>query len=124
MSIIQNIDFPAEHKKWDDILSLFQAEVKVFENRLQEVVEGNASMESRKSIEHFQNQFIVQLGNIAKLKNHIQKHELALARATEPQETTAQDVKHHEIMSEKINVQIQAMKDLTNEFSEFIEKVL
>lgn len=121
---MKNIDFHSEHKKWDSALSLYQDEIKTYENRLQEIIDKNTSTDIRKTVEQFQNRFIVQKANIAKLKNHIQKHEMALAASKGQQETTESDVKHHAIMSGKINDQSVAFKSLKDDFYQFMSKVL
>jgi hypothetical protein len=124
MSLSKNIDFHSEHKKWDSALSFYQDEIKTYENRLQEIADKNTSSDIIKSVEQFQNRFIVQKRNIAKLKNHIQKHEIALAANKGVQVTTESDVKHHGIMEGKISDQTTAMKNLKDEFYKFMAKVM
>jgi len=52
-------------------LNFYKDEVKVMENRLEEVNQKNTSTEIRKEVEHFQNQFIIQKENIHKISHHI-----------------------------------------------------
>lgn len=122
--IIDNKYLHAEHKKWNSQLSLFQDEIETYENRLSEVVQKNSANDINKSIEHFQNQFIIQKANIDKLKNKIQRHEIAIAQNIVDNTITTNDAHFHSTMEEKMATQISLFKELKSEFYRFLTIVM
>ena len=49
-----------EHRIWTNNMKFYRDELKIFENRLEELVTRNTKLEVTAQIEHFQNQFILQ----------------------------------------------------------------
>ncbi|MEY4003821.1 MAG: hypothetical protein RIT07_1863, partial [Bacteroidota bacterium] len=68
------------HIEWNALLDLSIDELKSFEIRLQEIVQGNSSKETLAQVEHFQNQFIRQRELIDELRHDIQEDELRVAK--------------------------------------------
>lgn len=66
-----------ENKEWANNLLFYQDELKVMQNRLQEVASKNSAKEVLMQIEHFQNQIIIQNQQI-----DILKHEINLSNDT------------------------------------------
>lgn len=68
----------SEHTEWQNKLAFYKDEVKVMQNRLEEISGKNTATEIRKEIEHFQNQFIIQNDNIRSISHHILAEEKKL----------------------------------------------
>jgi hypothetical protein len=117
---IITIEVEGEHIAWNNELNALIEELEKNEAILAE----KYTPQNKKKIEHFQNQFLIQKNAISNLKNEIQKHDLAIERegkaAFEPVED--QDLKYHEIISQKIDTALKIIKELREEFSLFLEK--
>ncbi len=67
-----------QHQKHLDYLNrleFYTEEIAILKERLSEVTAKNTDKEVLKQVEHFQNQFIIQLNNIDELKHNIKIHE-------------------------------------------------
>ncbi len=73
-------DLHFEHQLWSNEMKFYSDELKIFQKRLEEVAQKNSSEDIRKSVEHFQNQFIIQKEQIDIINHHITIHEQALAK--------------------------------------------
>lgn len=113
------IEVEGQHLAWYNELNDLNDQFLSFENILMEV----KSPQNKKEIEHFQNQFFIQKNIIAKLKNEIKKHDLAIKRDKSEafDEVLKSDRQYHEHVSDKIDDQIKICSDLKKEFSLFIQ---
>lgn len=64
-----------EHNEWLNKLLFYKDDLTIMQNRLDEIAKKNTSTDVMKSVEHFQNQFIIQRGQIDILKHDINIHE-------------------------------------------------
>jgi len=62
------------HQVWLKSLSFYKDEIRVMRVRLTEVATKNSSFEARQGIEHYENQFIVQLETIDELTHSINQY--------------------------------------------------
>jgi hypothetical protein len=69
-----------DHQLWYSEASFFADELKIYQNRLEEIASKNTKSEVRAQIEHFQNQFIIQKEQIDILKHEITIYEQGLAK--------------------------------------------
>jgi len=67
-----------EHKEWINKLSFYTDDLRVLQHRLDETSNKNNSKEFTAGLEDFQNQLLVQHGQIEILNHHISEHEAAL----------------------------------------------
>lgn len=67
-----------EHTEWLKNLSFYNDEIKIMQERLEEISSKNTGLDIRKSIEHFQNQLIIQKSNSEDIREHIQLDEKAI----------------------------------------------
>lgn len=113
------IEVEGQHLAWCNELDDLNEQFITFENILTEV----KSPQNEKEIEHFQNQFFIQKNIIAKLKNEIKKHDLAIKRDKSEafDEVLKTDLQYHERVSDQIDDQIKICADLKKEFSLFIQ---
>ncbi|WP_317897600.1 hypothetical protein [Aurantibacillus circumpalustris] len=68
-----------EHSEWLNKLSFYKDELKIMQEKLEEISSKNTGLDVRKSIEHFQNQFIIQKSNSDDIREHIQLDEKKIA---------------------------------------------
>lgn len=113
------IEAEGHHVAWNNELNEINEELKQFELILSKI----SAPTNKKEIEHFQNQFLIQRSAIAKIKNEIKKHDFAIERGgNEPfDKLKTMDVQYHEMMSEKIDIEIKIIAELKLEFADFIE---
>jgi hypothetical protein len=64
-----------EHTDWLNKLSFYKDELKMMQEKLEEISSKNTGSDIRKSIEHFQNQLIIQNKNSEDIREHIQLDE-------------------------------------------------
>lgn len=67
-----------DHSGWLKSLDFFNDEITIMQKRLEEVNSKNTSVDVRKSVEHFQNQLIIQKNNSDELRHHIRREEKEL----------------------------------------------
>ncbi len=60
-----------EHNYWLRSLDFYKSEIGILKNILTEIAQKNTGSEAMKEVEHFQNQFKVQLENIDQLSHNI-----------------------------------------------------
>jgi hypothetical protein len=64
-----------EHTDWLNKLSFYKDELKMMQEKIEEISSKNTGSDIRKSIEHFQNQLIIQNKNSEDIREHIQLDE-------------------------------------------------
>lgn len=64
-----------DHSGWLNKLDFYNDEMKIMQQKLEEVNSKNTAIEVRKSVEHFQNQLFIQKNNSDKLRHHIKREE-------------------------------------------------
>lgn len=64
-----------DHSGWLKTLEFYNDEISIMQKRLEEVNSKNTSVDVRKSVEHFQNQLIIQKNNSDDLRRHIRREE-------------------------------------------------
>ncbi|MBA3707067.1 MAG: hypothetical protein H0W84_14540 [Bacteroidetes bacterium] len=77
-----------EHQLWASAIELYTDELKIFQNWLEEIAVKNMSIEVRKQIEHFQNQFIIQKEQLDILNHETNIHEQWLAELAKENPST------------------------------------
>lgn len=64
-----------EHNTWTNKLLFYNDEIKLMQEKLEEVNSKNTGIDVKKKVEHFQNQLIIQKTNSDKLHQHIKREE-------------------------------------------------
>jgi|SRR5665811_293241 len=77
--IIYNENLHFEHEHWKSELAFWEDELKMFKNRLSELVTRWTDKQVLVQLEHYQNQFILHGGIIEDLQETIEKHEIRMA---------------------------------------------
>lgn len=68
-------DQHSEHTEWINRLAFYNDEIRIMQNRLEEIVNKNTSKEILMEVEHFQNQLLIQARNIQELRRGIKSDE-------------------------------------------------
>jgi predicted RNA-binding protein len=115
-----------ENKEWMNSLLFYRDEIKIMENRLQEIASKNTSKEILAEVEHFQNQIIIQ-------KDHIDqvKHEINLSndriQAEANKNSTAIDhrsIEDHTALRENVESFEKIFRSLKTELNIFLSKYM
>jgi hypothetical protein len=70
-----------EHTEWLSKLAFYKEEVPIMQKRIEEVLSKNTLKEVAVKVEHFQNQLLIQLENINKVRDHIINDENAIEKS-------------------------------------------
>ena len=110
----------AECKDWLQILRNYRDEFQTSKKSLQEICRKDLSKNQLLEVEHFDNQFHIQLINVHDLKHSIKIHERRIE-----QESFSGDVSedsytlHEELLNEFLSLE-STLQELRNEFKTFI----
>ena len=126
MNTVQNETYRNELKEWDNALEFYSDEIRVFENRLREVVSKNTNPVLLARVEQFQNQFILQkeqfdhlLHDIHELKENVEKGMIKGSR-----QATLQGTVDQEFIREKVEMAEKIFRDTRRGFYRFLSEVL
>jgi hypothetical protein len=117
-------DLHFEHKLWDKSSDFYKDEIKVYENRLEELVNRYTDKEMLSQIEHFQNQFVRQKEILDEIKHEVNKHEHALSDFAEERPIAVDHVKFrdHGKLREKVQDFEKIYSELKQDFQKFSAK--
>ena len=114
----------AECSDWRQILRNYRDEFHDYEKTLRETCRKSLPREQLPDVDHFQNQFDIQLNNIHHLKQQIKTHERKIEFESSGAENLKEDTyaQHESILNEFLHLESR-LQELRNEFKEFISKV-
>ena len=72
-----------ENQDWLKRLDFYKEELNILRERLQEVTSKNTNADFLKSVEHFQNQFLIQRNHVDELAHQIKANENLLVKEIE-----------------------------------------
>lgn len=111
----------AECTEWRQILRNYKEEFQECKNVLQQICRNNLSKEYLPEVEHYHNQFHIQLINIHDLKQSIKGHERKIQfESDNTSERTF--TMHEELLSEFLGLE-NTLQEVRNDFKQFISKV-
>lgn len=115
-----------EHSEWLNKLSFYDDELTLMQKKLEEVSSKNTGLDIRKSIEHFQNQLIVQKANSADLRRHIRKEEAAIQAMIQsnPVASDHRRAEDHTKERDSLDAFEKNFNHLRQEFNLFLAKTL
>ena len=117
-------DLHFELNLWINDLRFYKDEIKIFNNRLEEIVAKNTGLEILQELEHFQNQYIRQNEVIDELRHEIKQHENMLENEAKDN-PVAVEHRYFEDHTELRDQMVQFMKiynELKSEFMRFLSK--
>jgi len=113
-----------EHNIWLNKLAFYTDELSVMRNRIAEIAKKNTSKEVLASVEHFQNQLIIQKEQIDVLKHDIKKHEAVLegAATDNPMNVDHEKFSDHSVKRDAVENFEKIFNDLRKELIHFLSK--
>jgi hypothetical protein len=108
----------AECQEWRQILRNYREELQLSKKSLQEICKKDLSKEQLKDVEHFDNQFHIQLINVHDLKHDIKNHERKII--SEGDHISEETYSGHEQLLDQFLSQESMLQELRNEFKNFI----
>jgi predicted ribonuclease toxin of YeeF-YezG toxin-antitoxin module len=111
----------SECEEWRQILRNYREEFHECKKALQEVCRNTLSKDNLQEVEHYQNQFHIQLINIHDVKQSIKAHERTIHLEGD-QPTEKMYSRHEDLLSEFLNLE-SIMQELRNDFKQFISRI-
>ncbi len=109
-----------ECNEWLQILRNYREEFQTSKKSLQEICGKSLSKKQLLDVEHFDNQFHIQLINIHDLKHSIKVHEKRIEHESASGEIAEQNFTlHEELLTEFLSLE-NTLQELRNEFKVFI----
>lgn len=110
---------------WKESLRNSRSELSGYRNKLQEVVSLPISKAALPQVEHYDNQFDIQLTNINHLKHAIKEHEkLAEWEIHHPNDQRAEELwAKHESLHEQYQYLEHTLTELKSEFNSFVSRI-
>ena len=114
----------AENGHWLNNLKFYNDEVVIMENRLSEIASKNNSKVVMASVEHFQNQLIVQKQNVDEISHAVRSNEEALQKeiASNPVAADHRKASYHDKEKELVTAFEKNFNELRSEFKTFAAK--
>jgi predicted translin family RNA/ssDNA-binding protein len=106
----------AECSEWRQILRNYREEFHNCEKVLTETCKQSLTKDHLTQVEHFQNQFDIQLRNIHDLKQHIKSHERKVALETAGDDVYAE---HESLLGDFLALE-NTLQELRDEFRNFV----
>jgi CRISPR/Cas system endoribonuclease Cas6 (RAMP superfamily) len=124
MSFSNITQITTEHSEWLKGLDFYKEDIHILEHRLAEIVAKNTSFEARQGVEHFQNQFLIQLNNIDELSHKVREHNSFFAKSPLVVEEIVENEKlaDHENLKDEYIFFEKIMKELRQEFNIYLSK--
>ena len=110
----------AECAEWRQILRTFRDEFSHDKKELESLCRTSLSKAQLQQVEHFYNQFHIQLINIHDLKQTIKAHERSLQLENTPSEAT---LGQHEELFDKFSTMEATLQELRGDFKHFRSQV-
>ena len=114
----------AECQEWRQILRNYRDEFQLSRKSLQEICRKSLSKDQLLELEHFDNQFHIQLINIHDLKQSIKNHDrkMNFEKAAFDGNVNEDSIEQHEDLLDAYQSLEQTLTDLRSEFSEFLRR--
>ena len=109
-----------ECQEWRQILRNYRQEFQLSKKSLQEICRKTLSKDQLVNVEHFDNQFHIQLINIHDLKQSIKSHERKIDFETSNGDVSEDTYKAHEEILNDFLMLENSLQELRSEFGNFI----
>ncbi len=109
----------AECQEWRQILRNYREEFQTSKKSLSEIIRKNLQKDQLKELEHFDNQFHIQLINIHDLKQTIKSHERKIEIDSGSDAAEKLYTVHEELLNEFLGLE-NMLQELRSEFKNFI----
>ncbi len=111
-----------EHSDWLRALGFYKDEINILKERLQEIAGKNTGNGPAAVIEHYQNQFEIQLSNLARLVHSINKNLGDIAAEAQQNKASHVDstlIEQHYKLKEMFITEEKTVNDLRHTFNRF-----
>jgi uncharacterized membrane protein YccC len=108
----------SEAAEWHQILRNYREEFQECKKALQEMCKQSLTKDQLQEVEHFGNQFHIQLINIHDLKHNIKGHERAVRHAAD--NASESTYSHHEELLDQFLTLENTLQELRTDFHKFI----
>lgn len=117
-------DQHTEHMEWLNKLAFYKDDVKVLRNRLAEVALKNTEHNILAIVEHFENQFVIQLEQNDILRHDVKQYENIIEKniADNPTASDHRKMDDHVKLRDSINTYEKLFADMRKEFVGFVAK--
>jgi predicted nucleic acid-binding Zn-ribbon protein len=114
-----------ECSSWKEHLRNYRTELSDFRQRLQEAVSQPINKNDMPQVDHYHNQFDIQLSNINHLKHAIKEHERIASWELRNRNGNVSDATWaaHENLHDQYQVLEHTLVDLKEEFSSFVSRI-
>ena len=111
----------SECKEWRQILRNYRDEIQDFRKSLQDICRKTLSKDQLREVEHFDNQFHIQLINIHDVKQFIKAHERKIGIESSLGENMLEESysEHEELLDQFLTLE-STLQELRSDFSHFI----
>jgi predicted nucleic acid-binding Zn-ribbon protein len=111
----------SECKEWRQILRNYKEEFHDCKVSLQETCRKNLSRDQLQEVEHFDNQFHIQLINIHDLKQSIKTHERKIELEHDHLDSTSDGIytEHEDLLDQFLSLE-NTLQELRNDFKNFV----
>lgn len=117
----QLLEMHSEHNEWQNKIRFFRDEIKRLDTQLTEMVSKGSPTQILASVEHFQNQFILQNENLDIMRHDFKQHENEIESLQKGQHDNPDNsiTGNHDSHREKLAQFEKIFHDLRNEFNTF-----
>jgi DNA anti-recombination protein RmuC len=105
-------------------LVFYKEEIKILQDRLDEMATKNSSFEARQGMEHFQNQFLMHRNNIDELKHKVNLVNEELSREIHlyGDHIIKEKLDEMDALNAEFNILEKVIKEMRREFNAFLAK--
>ncbi len=110
------------HNEWLRSLDFYKGELTILRGRLTEIAGKNSASDAMAKVEHFENQFIIQIDNIDRLVHDIKVNVSAVSQQAIASSAGYIDgalVETHKELSQKVKTEEGIINSLRHEFNDF-----
>lgn len=124
MSYVNILNAGTDHTIWAKGLEFYKDELELMVKRLLNISRKNTSSDAVKSVEHFQNQFMIQQKNISDMKHEVRDYVKGISKDAKNHAGYIDDnyLKQAGNLRERYEQQEQIMNSLRHEFNDFLSK--
>lgn len=112
-----------ECNAWRENLRHYKEEFTGYKTKLQEMTGRSLSKNAMTDVEHYQNQFHIQLINIHDLKQAIKLHDRKLQLESSANQLSDELLNDHEKIHDQYHIQEHTLDDLRSDFKNFTRSV-
>ncbi len=117
----QLMEMHAEHSEWQNKIRFYRDEIKRLNQQLSDMITKGTPPQILASVEHFQNQFILQNENLDIMRHDFKQHENQIESIQKGGQDTGESSLsgNHDAHREKLTRFEKVFHDLRNEFASF-----